>query len=812
MKRLLGFSILTLLAVSLFAQALNMGSLRTLTGASNLPKTTNPQMQMMGLDPGIIGSLLGLSSASPDGEMTPEMQGLMQGVLTPDFIQQLLMQRMMMDSAKIASEAMALQRDSIAELRERYNIPKANIYGHDFFGSGRLALFDKTTDLKAPDDYILDTNDELNISVWGFSNYNASVKVSPEGYISNPELGRIYVRGMSFGAVKGLIRSRLASFVNLSNSRLEVAVSYSRSISVNIVGEVSIPGTYRIPAINSVYNAINAAEGITPIGSVRNIEVRRSGKTIKKFDLYDFLMNGNVERDFFLQDGDFIYVPAASKIVAIDGSIRRPKQYELLPNENLPELVNIAGGLAANAYTSSIQLSRFTSNRKEIININLAEILEGGKSFTLFDGDSITISRIPPTIDNYVAIEGPVRFPGRYEFKEGYRVSDLIAQAGGVTYSTHLTRAYIIRILDDDTRVTLNISPENIIIDTGSPDNVLLQKQDRVVFFDKALFRERFTIAIQGSVKKETVMEYTDGLTLNDVLFFAGGFKQEAAGSKIEISRLVQFERGAEGFEDYNVDEEGQRILVRTIPIGEDLTIDNEAKGFILLPYDNISVRREFSFDTMRVVKLMGEVRFPGTYTILRKDERLLDLIERAGGLTKYAHPQSAKLHRFDAKIGRVILELTDAFRDPESRANYILKEGDEIVIPTVNQVVSIRGAIKYPDLDSLETISGRYIPGKRAKWYIKRYGAGFEKRAKRSSVLSIAPNGEVGSSKFVFFGRKYPKVAEGATITVDAKPPKPPKQPVQKEPLNWNIVLPAIITSIASTVSTTVLYFLLRR
>lgn len=208
-----------------------------------------------------------------------------------------------------------------------------------------MALFDKTTDLKAPDDYILDTNDELNISVWGFSNYNASVKVSPEGYISNPELGRIYVRGMSFGAVKGLIRSRLASFVNLSNSRLEVAVSYSRSISVNIVGEVSIPGTYRIPAINSVYNAINAAEGITPIGSVRNIEVRRSGKTIKKFDLYDFLMNGNVERDFFLQDGDFIYVPAASKIVAIDGSIRRPKQYELLPNENLPELVNIAGGL-----------------------------------------------------------------------------------------------------------------------------------------------------------------------------------------------------------------------------------------------------------------------------------------------------------------------------------------------------------------------------------------------------------------------------------------------------------------------------------
>jgi polysaccharide biosynthesis/export protein len=809
MKRLLGLVFITLIAVSSYAQALNLGSLRNLTGAG----TSNSQMQMMGMDPGIIGSLLGLSSKTGDGaEMTPEMTGLMQGVLTPEFIQQLLMQRMMFDSAKIVSDITAIQRDSLAQIREGMNIPKANIYGHDFFGSSRLALFERTTDMKAPDDYVLDTNDELNISVWGFSSYNESVRVGPDGHISNKELGRIYVRGMSFGVVKELIRKRVSNFVNLNNSKLEISLNYSRSISVNIVGEVIKPGTYRIPAINSVYNAINAAEGTTAIGSVRNIEVRRGGKTIKQFDLYDFLMNGNMARDFFLQEGDFIYVPTASKVVAIRGSIRRPMQYELLPTENLKELINIAGGLAANAYTQSVQVSRYTGTSKEIQDVNLSKVILGELAFPLKDGDSITIAVIPAAVDNFISIGGAIRYPGNYEFKEGYRVSDLLKLGGGIMFNTLLEKAYIIRSYDDMSRVTMSFSLQNIIIDETSADNILLKKQDSIILFDKSLFREQFSVSIKGSVKKETTMPFTDGLTLNDVLFYAGGFKQEAAGSKIEITRLVQFDKGENGEGSEGISDESQRILVKTIPIADDLSLDNESKGFILFPYDNISVRREFAFDTMRTVTLTGEVRFPGIYTILRKDERMLDLIERAGGLTKYAHPQSGKLFRYDEKIGRVILELTDAFRDPESRANYILKQGDEILIPTVNQVVSIRGAIKYPDLDSLETISGRYIPGKRAKWYIKRYGAGFEKRAKRSSTLSIAPNGEVGSSKFVFFGRRYPKVAEGATITVAAKPPKPPKKTAEKEPINWNILLPAIITTIASTVSTTVLYIMLRR
>jgi len=289
-------------------------------------------------------------------------------------------------------------------------------------------------------------------------------------------------------------------------------------------------------------------------------------------------------------------------------------------------------------------------------------------------------------------------------------------------------------------------------------------------------------------------------LNLNDLLFYAGGLKKEAANSKIEISRVMNV--------DSSLDKKfiPQRIVVQTITIGPNLEIDDASKAFLLSPMDRIFVRKEYGFDEQMTVTIKGEVKYPGIYPIL-------DLIERAGGLTPYAFIKNAKLTRPENKLDKTIFQLKDAFNDSSSRANLILKNGDEIEIPTVNQLVSIQGAIRYPNLDSTQTINGKYVPGKSARWYIKHYGGGFKKGALKKSTMVIYPNRKVDYTRTFMGIKNYPTVdIEGATITVDmkVKKPKPPKGP--ESALNWNIILPSMIAAFTSIATTLTLIFVLKK
>lgn len=817
MKKLCSLILGLILSTGLYAQT-GIPSIRSLTNPSSLSSAASymssvptSQLQMLGIDPSALSSVLGgVSTGSPTTTNTPKNNqnstsaNLSASGLTPDMIQQILMvqnmlsSQMNLDSIKEAGvNDYLLSNDTAIHKPSKY-------FGHDYFNSARIKLFERSTELKATDDYVLDAGDELNISVWGNAEYNDNAKIGKDGFISIPQVGRIYLRGQSFAAAKSLIRSRVSNFVNLSNSTLEISLNYSRSLTVNIVGEVYRPGTFEIPAINSVFNALNAAEGITDLGSVRNIEIRRGGKTVKTFDMYEFLLNPFIKDNFYLQEGDFIYVPTAKRIVQVEGNVRRPKYYELKDNENVADLLRYAGGLTANAFTASVQLKRYTNNKSEITDYNLDDILSGKTPVVLKDGDKLTIPQIPEDVDNYITIVGTVKLPGKYELKEGYRISDLIKISGGLLYNTYIERAYLIRQLDNLQTTIQPFSLQDIIINEGSPENVILKAYDRIEIFPKELFKEKFSVSIEGSVKTPVKMEYSEGMKLNDLIFYAGGLKNEAANNKIEISRVT------------NINETDgtsmpTRVVVLTAEIGPNLELDAATKAFELNPMDQVFVRKTFEFDLQQNVTINGEVKFPGVYPILRKDEKILDLILRAGGYTNFAAPDEATLYRKDSKIGIVILNLKDAMEDTASTANFILKEGDVITIPTTDQLVRIQGAIRYPDLDSLETIAGRYVPGKRAKWYVKKYGIGFSSRAKRKSTVALYPNGGADYTKFKFFYREFPQVKPGSLITVGYKPIKVEEEKPPREPINWNIVLPAIITSVASAASTTVLYFLLR-
>jgi protein involved in polysaccharide export with SLBB domain len=612
---------------------------------------------------------------------------------------------------------------------------------------------------------------------------------------------------MTFGAAKAVIGKRLNTFINPANTKYEISLNYSRSIDINLVGEVITPGTYKIPAINSVFNAVNAADGVTRIGTVRNIQVKREGKLVKTFDLHQFLFNPMPQDNFYLQSGDFVYVPVAEKLVKVQGAVRRPSIYELKSNEGLNELIVFAGGLKPDAFIRTIQITRYVKDKTEIINIDYEKLMFNNENFKLNDGDIVDISFIPNGVENGVNISGSVRFPGRYQLKENYRISDVIIMAGGIRLDAYIDRAYLKRKMPDQSEVITKFSLSNILLDPNSADNFLLQKDDKIEIFSQSNFAEKFMVSIQGAVLKPAVLEYSQNLTLNDLLFYAGGLKTEAANSKIEISRVI----------DVNQDSLGKkylpkRIVVKTISIGSNLEIDEVSKAFRLSPMDLVDVRKTPGFAEQMKITLSGEVVFPGSYTILDKFEKVLDVIQRAGGLTPYAHIQSAKLIRPDFAQNKTVFELKDAFKDPNSRSNLILKDGDLIEIPTVNQLIRINGAIRYPHLDSAQTISGKFVAGKSARWYVKNYAGGFEKSAKKKNTMVLYPNGKVEYTKSFMGIKNYPTIdVEGAIVNVEMKKQKPKAPSVPREPVSLNILLPSLIAGVTSALSTALLIIFLK-
>ncbi len=676
--------------------------------------------------------------------------------------------------------------------------PKADrpvsVYGQELFRKGDIKIYERSLDAKAPSNYELGVGDELGISIFGVSYYNTVAKVDSRGRIELGQLGSIYVKGIAFDKAKTLIKTALSNNFNMGSNQLEISLAYSRSITVNIVGEVFKPGSYKIPALNTAFNALIAAGGPTDIGTLRNIQLRRNGKVIKTFDVYAYLQNPGSEDDFFLQDNDYLVVGTVGKLVNIAGAVKRPMTYELLPNEQLSNLFKYAGGFQPNALASNTQVQRYIDKNQRLMPVNWDSLSKLSADFNLKAGDAVVVGVVNEDLENQVEIKGPVFFPGVFPLVAGDRVLNLIQKAGGIKEQAMLKRAYLVRTEKDETRKYIPLQVSSLLDNKDNPNNILLMKNDVLLLYSEAEFLDKFTVNINGEVKNPVTLAYKEGLTLGDVLVLAGGIKISAELTKIEISRSNIFAPNYKPGEPYQTS-----TISLTIP--KEITENQEVLNTLLLPFDIVSVRKIPNFEFQKTVELRGEFQYPGIYVIQDKGFTVNDAVKMAGGLTPYAFPEGAKFDRPNLPGGFLVFDMKKAMNRRGSMYNYTLKEGDIISVPKVIDYISIYGSgIQYiENLMNLDTLTdyavmnSPFVGGKRAGYYIRTFGNGYTKDAWRSKTYVVEANGRVRRTINLYAFRVSPKVKKGSAVYVISKEKKAKssfKDRVNKIPTDWNKVI----------------------
>lgn len=504
--------------------------------------------------------------------------------------------------------------DTLVQDTSRF--PKARIFGQNIFRNNKLSFFQKALDAKAPENYKVGPGDEISISVWGYSQFSETLDVDDRGYINPSSYGRIYVKGLTFKKMRSILKNKFSTFLDMKNSEIDVTLSYSRVITVNIVGEVYNPGSYTIPAINTAFNALVAARGPNQLGTVRNIYIKRNGKTVDSLDVYQFLFNPSRSQDIYLQDGDYLFVPPANNIVEIQGSVNRPYTYEMKNYETVAQAIKYAGGYTTNAFKDLITLKRIDYDSKKVYDINKQNI----EKTNLQNGDEIIINSISNKLSNVVSIKGDIGVSGDYEYVRGEKLLGLLNRAKFISDKTFLERAYIIRLNPDRTKSHITVNLKNIITDPLDEENILLQEYDiiRVLSIDD--FDDAFSVSIMGAVRKKGVFDFGIGMTLEDILLQAGGFTQDAEGSRVEVSRIIDYDSKLNKLNP-------RRAIVNTIQIGDGLILNNDAQSFQLQPFDQVFVRSNPDFEAPQNIVLSGEVKYPGVYTLLEKNERKVRLI-----------------------------------------------------------------------------------------------------------------------------------------------------------------------------------------
>ncbi|OWY19333.1 hypothetical protein C7N43_00955 [Sphingobacteriales bacterium UPWRP_1] len=697
-----------------------------------------------------------------------------------------------------------LQKRDLVE--KALELPEPIVYGQEFFRHNLLeVVFKNELNERPPDNYPLGIGDEVTVSMWGSIDYNKKFTIDTLGNINPDLVGRISLKGLAMSNAKEVIKNKFAKVYEFDPSKIDISITYMHKISVNFVGELLHPGTYRFPANTSVFNALVAINGPNQIGSLRQIYIRRNGNTVKTLDIYEYLTNPNSREDFFLQNNDYVVVPPMGGVVNISGQIRRTHNYELRGGEGLQKVIDFAGGLNADAFTKNINIKRYQGNKEVLIDLDIDSLRQYKTDFPLINGDSIFVYKVPKGLRNYVEVVGAVKVPGKYEVVPGNRVSDILLKTEGVLDEADLSRAYVIRLKEDQSKLILPFKLGEVLDNPQSAENIVVQDLDTIQVVSRKDFRQDFSVKIFGAVRQAGEYEFAEGLTLKDLLYLAGGMQAEAASERLEISRLINYtdpdtKRPAT-----------DRIVVKRVQVNPDLTIDTVAANFSLKPYDHVFVRISPNFEPPQIVKIYGEVTYPGEYTLLSKEERLTSLIERTGGTTLYAFRQGARLYRLEDSTGYVLLDLDKAIAKPnKSKFNYILSDGDSIFVPKVKNVVTLRGAVSHFDVDSVVMqISVPFEKGKkRAKYYINRYGGGFGRFAKKSRTYVQQANGRIDKARSFMGIKRYPRVENGATVYVDITDKKrfEADRRERRKNRNWNDAFDSLTSKIATILTVLVL------
>ncbi len=688
----------------------------------------------------------------------------------------------------------AIQNDSVL-LAEKEIESFKNTYGKAFFHQESMKVFKSATHVKAADDYILGTGDELTIAIWGYAEASLSEKISDDGSIYPNMVGKIYLSGLKLAEARKLIKAKYGAVYDLKNSQISIEIKYAKTIMVNIVGEVMVPGSYNVSAINSAFNVLSLAGGLTDLASVRNILIKRDNKVVKELDVYKFLQDPSLANDFFLKSNDYIIVQAAAKTVIIKGEVGRAGKYELTKSEGLADLVKYAGNLSSHAFLDKAHVIRVDTSHLVVKDLNLKSAMEG-KLVPLRNGDTVMISSVNSAVRDYVEVEGAVQLTGRFQYIKGEKITQLLKRAQGLRYDSYLGRAYIVRTYQGGEMKYFQINLEEVLKDSNSASNIVVQELDKFRVFSALDFYDHYNVEIRGAVRKEGKLEYSENLTLQDVIFFFGGLRNEAANNRIEISRWVNYT-------DTKDNSSPIEVVVETYDVSDDLSFD-KLKEVMLKPMDKIFVRYVEDYQAQALVVLKGQVKYPGTYALLSDKETIKSVIERAGGFNEGAFLEGAKMTRYYQKTGELVVNFYDLFNKGKNQYDYVLRNGDTITIPKIDNIIPISGQVGSVLVAGRSIQNAPFTSGKRAKYYIKEYAGGFTKNAARSRVYVISSSGSVKKSRNYGLFKVYPKVKRGDRISVDAKKEK---KELDTVPIDWNKTIESLTVKVTGVMTLYLLF-----
>jgi protein involved in polysaccharide export with SLBB domain len=682
--------------------------------------------------------------------------------------------------------------DSIARQRKKddfYSKLLPKVYGADIFKNTNMS-FAPNLKLATPVNYIVGPEDQLNINVYGNSLVNWKLDVSPEGNINIPGVGLLNVSGKTIEQATLAIKTRLASS-NYSIGRgttVQVTLGNIRSIKVILIGEVTKPGSYTLPSLATVFNALYAAGGPTHNGSLRQIEIIRNNRIIRRLDVYDFLLKGDQKDNIGLQDQDIIRVPTYRTRVELAGEVKIPALFEVLPGETLQDVIRFAGGFSDQAYTARIKVLQINDQQRKI-----TDVFENDyKNYIPLRGDKYIVEPILERFENRVVIKGSIFRPGEYELEKGLTLSRLIDKAAGLKEDAFTGRGSITRLKPDNSKELISFDVGSIISKT-TPD-IPLQREDSVHISSIFDLRDKYKVTIKGEIRKTGDFIYADSMKVADLIIKAGGFAEGASAKRIEVSRRV--------FDSDPSVKNSSVAQVYSVNIDPNLKAGD--LNFTLKPFDIVSVYSLPGYETQKTVKVEGEVIYPGYYTIQKKNEKISDVIKRAGGVTASADVEGGSLKRDNSAVLGVdktkmdtaalkreradrLMRLQRTFQDStktdttQLRNNYvgidlkkilnkpgtnndlILENGDVIRVPKQQQIVRVNGEVLYPS-------AVVYERNKSFKDYVLNAG-GFSPRALRGGAYVVYPNGTVKGTRKVLFFNSHPKVKPGSEIYVPKKP-----------------------------------------
>jgi protein involved in polysaccharide export with SLBB domain len=509
-------------------------------------------------------------------------------------------------------------------------LPPATTWGQEIFRDKSISTFRQSQDVKPPDSYILGAGDQVSISIWGYSQENLMFEINKDGYIKPEAMPRINLKGVPLGKAKELLRSRFSTYYRFKPEEFEVSIYFARTITVHIVGEVYNFGSFSLPAMNTAFNALAFAGGPTDIGSVRNIKLKRGGRTLdQSIDIYEFLLNPSAQDKLYLEENDYIYVPASEKLVTISGAVNRPNRYELKGSESLKEIIKFAAGLKDNAMTENCVIKRYINDIEQVMNVSVKNVMAGTETIELRNGDNIIIEAISKPYDNFLNIEGTVDFPGEYAVDKNFKLSELLQKAR-LNNESRRDTAYLVRTSKDNIVTYLKINLASVLANPSSLDNIELFPADRIIIFSKRNINTLKNVQIKGEVKSPGAYPFSEDLKVRDLLFLANGLTLEATD-------FAYIER-------FNLKNPKEKQYIR-INI-EDVTKNPNAKDNIKLqPLDVINTFSNLIYMNTAEVRVAGAVNKAGAYQYA-KGLTVSDLLVLSGGFKEEASPKRIEVFR----------------------------------------------------------------------------------------------------------------------------------------------------------------------